>query len=120
VKLTDELFVRVAERFKALGEPARLRILDALRAGELAVGELVERTALNQANLSKHLQLLYGLGFVVRRKDGLFVYYRLADHDVFQLCDIMCGRLAGPPRVRVSPRVPRGTSAHRRPRRTTT
>ncbi len=91
--LTDDLFVRVAERFKALGEPARLRILDALRRKALTVGDLVERTQLNQANLSKHLQLLHRRGFVERSKDGLFVYYRLADPDVFQLCDIMCGRI---------------------------
>jgi DNA-binding transcriptional ArsR family regulator len=95
MKMTDELFVRVADRFKALAEPARLRILDRLRGGELTVGELGEKTQLNQANLSKHLQLLHNLGFVTRRKDGLFVYYRLANEDVFQLCDIMCGRLAG-------------------------
>ena len=91
--LTDELFDKVANRFKALGEPARLRILDALRSGELSVGDLCEKTGLNQANLSKHLQLLHGLEFVNRRKDGLFVYYSLIDEGVFQLCDIMCGRL---------------------------
>lgn len=93
-RLTGELFDKVANRFKALGEPARLRILDALRSGELTVGDLCERTGLNQANLSKHLQLLHALDFVKRRKDGLFVYYSLTDEDVFQLCDIMCGRLA--------------------------
>lgn len=93
-RLDDEMFEPVAQRFKALGEPARLRILDALRRGTLTVGELVEQTGLNQANLSKHLQLLHGLGFVERWKNGLFVYYRLAGHDVFQLCDIMCGRVA--------------------------
>ncbi len=98
VKMTDELFARVADRFKALSEPARLRILDRLREGELTVGELGEKTQLNQANLSKHLQLLHNLEFVTRRKDGLFVYYRLANEDVFQLCDIMCGRLARSPR----------------------
>jgi DNA-binding transcriptional ArsR family regulator len=92
-RMTDELFDKVASRFKALGEPARLRILDALRFGELSVGDLCETTSLNQANLSKHLQLLHTLGFVNRRKNGLFVYYALADQDVFQLCDIMCGRL---------------------------
>ena len=93
-KLTPELFDQVANRFRALGEPARLRILDTLRTGECSVGDLCDRTNLNQANLSKHLQLLHALGFVNRRKDGLFVYYSLADDDVFQLCDIMCGRLA--------------------------
>jgi ArsR family transcriptional regulator len=96
-KITPELFDQVANRFKALGEPARLRILDALRPGEQTVGDLGERTALNQANLSKHLQLLHTLGFVSRRKDGLFVYYSLTDEDVFQLCDIMCGRLPAAP-----------------------
>src|SRR5215510_10117182 len=94
-RLTDEMFDQVANRFRALGEPGRLRILDALRTGELSVGYLCERTNLNQANLSKHLQLLHTLGFVNRRKDGLFVYYSLIDDDVFQLCDIMCGRLSG-------------------------
>lgn len=93
VRLTGELFDKIANRFKALGEPARLRILDALRSGELTVGDLCERTGLNQANLSKHLQLLHTLAFVNRRKEGLFVYYSLIDEDVFQLCDIMCGRL---------------------------
>ncbi|HEX7088413.1 MAG TPA: metalloregulator ArsR/SmtB family transcription factor [Vicinamibacterales bacterium] len=91
--MSDELLERVAERFRALGEPARLRILETLRRGEASVGELVERTGLNQANLSKHLQLLHAMGFVVRRKEGLFVYYGLADEDVFLLCDVMCGRI---------------------------
>jgi ArsR family transcriptional regulator len=91
--MTPELLALVGARFKALAEPARLEILNALRSGELTVGELVEETALGQANVSKHLQLLFGLGFVTRRKDGLFVYYGLADRTVFQLCDIMCGRI---------------------------
>ncbi len=92
--MNDELFVQVGERFKALGEPARLRILDALRSGPRSVGELVETTGLNQANASKHLQLLHRLGFILRSKQGLFVRYRLADGDVFRLCDAMCGRIA--------------------------
>jgi hypothetical protein len=46
-------------------------------------------------DLSKHLQLLHALDFVVRWKEGLFVYYRLSDEHVFQLCDIMCGRIGG-------------------------
>lgn len=91
--MTPELLALVAERFKALAEPARLELLNALRRGERTVGELVEATTLGQANVSKHLQLLHGLGFVSRRKEGLFVYYALADRTVFELCDIMCGRL---------------------------
>ncbi|HWE42903.1 MAG TPA: metalloregulator ArsR/SmtB family transcription factor [Gemmatimonadaceae bacterium] len=98
--LTPELTVLVAERFKALGEPARLQILDALRRGELTVSEIIDETGLGQANVSKHLQLLHSLGFVSRRKDGLYVYYSIGDKDVFQLCDIMCGRLEAETKAR--------------------
>lgn len=91
--LTTEVAILVAERFKALAEPARLQILNCLRGGEMTVGELVDKTGFGQANVSKHLQLLHAMGFVRRRKDGLFVYYALADKGIFQLCDAMCGRL---------------------------
>jgi DNA-binding transcriptional ArsR family regulator len=93
VKLTPELIELIAARFKALAEPARLQILNALRGGEMTVSDLVEETGMGQANVSKHLQSLYAAGFVDRRKEGLFVYYLLATKDVFRLCDIMCGRI---------------------------
>jgi DNA-binding transcriptional ArsR family regulator len=93
MSMTPEVVRLVAERFKVLAEPARLQILDTLRRGELTVSELVDRTGLGQANVSKHLQLLRSHGFVARRKEGLHAWYRLADRDVFRLCDIMCGRL---------------------------
>ena len=83
----------VAERFRALGEPARLGILRALRNGERCVSDLEADTGLNQANLSRHLQVLSATGMVRRRKDGLFVYYALADSNVLKLCEIMCGRI---------------------------
>jgi ArsR family transcriptional regulator len=91
--LSPDLMELVADRFKALGEPARLQILQALRDGERTVSDLVEHTGLGQANVSKHLQLLHGLGFVDRRKDGLYVHYRLAGEDIFRMCDLMCGRI---------------------------
>ena len=98
--MSSELLSLVAERFKALAEPARLEILNALREGELTVSDLVARTGLGQANVSKHLQLLLAHGFLNRRKEGLFSYYALADRDVFKLCDLMCGRLAAEAAVR--------------------
>jgi len=100
IALTPEILELVAERFKALAEPARLNILSALRGGEKTVSEVMDETELGQANVSKHLQLLYGLGFVDRRKEGLHAYYWLADESVFQLCDIMCGRLLQEARAR--------------------
>ncbi len=91
--LSPEQLRHIAERFKALAEPSRLEILHALKDGELTVTEILETTGFGQANVSKHLQMLYGAGFVVRRKHGVSTYYRLADADVLRLCELMCGRL---------------------------
>jgi DNA-binding transcriptional ArsR family regulator len=91
--LTPNQLALIAERFKALAEPSRLEILSALRGGESTVSEVLEATGLGQANVSKHLQVLHGAGFVERRKDGVSTYYRLADADVLRLCELMCGRL---------------------------
>lgn len=93
LRMTPELFDLVAARFKAFGEPTRLRILHALRDGDRTVGDLVEATGLGQANVSRHLQQLLALGLVSRKKQGLFAHYALADRDVLKLCDLMCGRL---------------------------
>jgi ArsR family transcriptional regulator len=98
--MTPELLALVAERFKALAEPARLRILNALRERERTVTELMEVTGFTQPNTSRHLQLLHAQGFVERRKEGLHVYYRLNGEDVLALCDIMCGRLVKEAEVR--------------------
>ncbi|MGA7670618.1 MAG: metalloregulator ArsR/SmtB family transcription factor [Nitrolancea sp.] len=90
---SPELLQLVASRFSALGDPARIRILYALREGERTVSELIEETGFRQAKVSKHLQLLHRDRFVERRKQGLNVYYRIADPEVFRLCDLICGRL---------------------------
>ena len=91
--MSPALVSMVAERFRALAEPARLQILNCLREGEMTVGELVEATGLGQANVSKHLHFLFTANFVARRKEGLYTYYALADRDVFTLCDAVCGRI---------------------------
>jgi DNA-binding transcriptional ArsR family regulator len=91
--MSPELIQLVADRFKLLSDPARLRILNALRDGELSVGDIVTATGLTQANVSKHLSLLHNVGFVRRRKEGLYTMYALADKSVFRLCDLMCGRI---------------------------
>ena len=92
-RLSPEAVELVAERFRVLGEPTRLRLLNALRQGECTVTELVEAIGTTQANVSKHLQVLHAAGFVRRRREGTAVVYTLADPTVFQLCDLVCGRL---------------------------
>jgi ArsR family transcriptional regulator len=98
--MTSEQLDLVAERFRVLAEPARLLLLQALMTGERSVGELVELTGLTQANVSKHLQLLLAQDLVARRKEGVFAYYHLADESVFQLCELVCSRLASSTRER--------------------
>lgn len=91
--LTPAVLEIIAGRFRVLAEPARLRILNQLMEGERTVTDLVESTALSQANVSKHLRVLRTASFVARRKDGLYSVYRIADPSVQELCEIMCARL---------------------------
>ncbi len=91
--LPIEVLERVAERFRALGEPARLGLLSVMRDGERTVTELVGASGLSQANVSRHLRVLHAAGLVSRRREGAWVHYGLADDGVFQLCDLVCGRV---------------------------
>lgn len=94
-KLPPEALELVAARFRVLGEPNRLRLISALEKekGEMNVTELVEATELTQANVSRHLQTLTEAGMLGRRKEGLNVYYFIADESLFKLCDLVCSRL---------------------------
>jgi DNA-binding transcriptional ArsR family regulator len=92
-KLTADQLHHIADRFKALAEPSRLGILQSLKEREHTVSEILQATGLGQANVSRHLQVLFAAGLVNRRKDGVSTWYRLADPDVLRLCDLMCGRL---------------------------
>jgi ArsR family transcriptional regulator len=92
-QLTEEALELIAARFRVLAEPMRLKILNALGDDEMSVTELVDATAAGQANVSKHLAMLAGARLVARRKEGLNVYYRVADETVFDLCDAVCSSL---------------------------
>ena len=89
--LPDDLVELIARRFRAMGEPMRIRLLDHLREGEATVGELSEAIGTSQQNVSKHLSVLTGAGVLGRRKDGNRVYYRIVDAGVLALCEQVCG-----------------------------
>jgi len=91
--LHEELATLLAERFRLLSEPMRLRILDQLRDGPLTVGELTDRLGTSQQNVSKHLGQLRAGGLVERDKRGTCVAYAVADEGVFALCEHVCGRI---------------------------
>ena len=90
VQLTDETIEVVARRFRLLGEPVRLRLLQLLEADERTVNELVEALQGNQPNISRHLNALFDGGLVKRRRDGISIYYSVADPVVFKLCELVC------------------------------
>ncbi len=90
---TPELLERIATRFKVLGEPMRLAILNVLRGGEHTVSDIVEQTGASQANVSKHLALLLRERLAARRKEGLNAWYRIADDCIFELCETVCDSL---------------------------
>ena len=87
---SDKMIALVARRFRMLGEPFRLRLLQVLESGERTVGDLVIALDGNQPNVSKHLQMLHDAGIVSRRREGTSVYYGIADPMIFKLCDLVC------------------------------
>lgn len=92
--LDDRALRHIADYFRALAEPLRLKILNALREREHNVGELTELCECSQANVSKHLSLLAQMGIVERENHGTSVYYRIADKRIYDICDLVCGQLA--------------------------
>lgn len=86
-----DLVELIARRFRVLGEPMRIRLLDRLRDGEATVGELSDALAASQQNISKHLAVLSDAGVLGRRKEGNHVSYRIVDEGVFALCEDVCG-----------------------------
>lgn len=91
--MSEHALAHVAEYFRALSVPLRLRILDALREGERSVGDLAERLGRSQANVSQHLAILAKAGLLVREARGTSVYYAIADPCTFALCDLVCGQI---------------------------
>ncbi len=93
-RLSPEAVNLVAARFRVLGEPLRIRILEELREGEKNVSDLVNAVSSTQPNVSKHLRVLQDAGIVGRRQKGNQVYSFIADATVFRLCDIVCSTLS--------------------------
>ena len=89
--IPDELVDLISRRFRAIGEPFRIRLLDDLREREATVGELADAVGTSQQNVSRHLTVLADAGILGRRKEGNRVYYRIADDGVLDLCEEVCG-----------------------------
>ena len=91
--LPEALIELIAQRFRVIGEPMRIRLLDVLRDGPMTVNELTEALGASQQNVSKHIGVLTQAGIVGREKDGTRVRCFIADQSVFELCELVCGGL---------------------------
>ena len=92
--LTADELERVAGRFKMLGEPMRLKILQAVCRGPRTVNDIVTAAGSTQANVSKHLALLAAAGILQREKNGQCVYYGVKDRLAIKMCELVRAQLA--------------------------
>jgi ArsR family transcriptional regulator len=77
-----------AEFFKALAHPARIKILELLRSGEMSVNELQTHLEIEPSTVSQQLAVLRGRNIVEARKVGTSVYYRVRDPQIFELLEV--------------------------------
>lgn len=89
----DEMFEGAAELFRVLSAPMRLRILKNLCDGERNVSELLADIDTTQPNMSQHLNTLYKSGVLGKRREGVQIYYRVADERVVNLCKVVCNQV---------------------------
>ena len=75
----------LAETFRALGDPTRVRIVDALSSGELCVCDIAEQAGISESAVSHQLRLLRGMRLVRPRRAGRQVYYAIDDHHILEL-----------------------------------
>ncbi len=88
-EIQRELYQLHASVCKGLADPKRLLIINALRNGELSVGDICDATGLPQANASQHLAILRDKGLVGARRDGQRVFYSLASEKIVQAMDLL-------------------------------
>ena len=107
IPLTERARERIAARFRALGDPTRLNILERLFRSPASVGEVVEHVGGTQANVSKHLGVLRSQGLVGRRKQGNRTVYSIADPSLERICSVVCAALGRDARADADALAPR-------------
>jgi ArsR family transcriptional regulator len=92
--MDDSIFEFQADFCKAMGNAARLKILHTLRERGKTVSEIIRETGYSQANVSRHLSVLRGVGVVDSERHGTTIFYRLTDPKVGEVCDLVRNVLA--------------------------
>jgi ArsR family transcriptional regulator len=91
---SDQVFTMAADLFRVLSASMRLRVIKSLCDGEKNVSELLAVIDTTQPNMSQHLNTLYNAGVLSKRREGVQIYYRIADERVASLCRIVCAQVA--------------------------
>jgi DNA-binding transcriptional ArsR family regulator len=91
---SDQVFTMAADLFRVLSAPMRLRVIKSLCDGEKNVSELLAEIDTTQPNMSQHLNTLYTSGVLAKRREGVQIYYRIADERVAGLCRVVCAQVA--------------------------
>lgn len=90
----DATFQRAAELFRVMSAPMRLRIMSCLCAGEKNVSELLEEVDTTQSNMSQHLSTLFQAGILQKRREGVQIFYSIANQQFVDLCRAVCTQIA--------------------------
>ena len=86
--MDDKVYEVQAEYFKALSHPIRIKIVHYLKEGERCVCEIVPYLKEEQSNISRHLAALKRAGILSSRKEGVSVYYRVEDENVYKIVNL--------------------------------
>ncbi len=93
MQMNEDLFELIAQRFKAMSEPTRLKILHLLKEQELSVSEIAEKAGLKHGTASANLNALHKAGLVTFRREGTKVLYQVSNNMVFDICETVCQTL---------------------------
>ena len=85
----DKIYELHADICKIFSNSKRLEIINMLKDKELSAGELIETIGLSKANLSQHMSVLRSKGVILTRRDGVNIYYRIANPKILQACHLM-------------------------------
>lgn len=86
--MDEKVYEAEAEYFKALSHPTRIKIVQYLKGGERCVCEIVPYLKEEQSNVSRHLAALKRAGILSSRKEGVSVYYKVQDENVYKILDL--------------------------------
>ncbi len=89
----EEVFQQAADLFRVMSAPMRLKIINCLCDGEKNVSYLLGRIDTTQPNMSQHLTTLYQAGILGRRREGVQIFYRIADERIVDICRAVCGQI---------------------------